>query len=48
MLMIDCACHEPWMENVIHSKYECHGEKYGVLRAEVAEKARKEIEEELT
>jgi hypothetical protein len=29
----DCACHEPLKENVIHSKYECHGGKYGVLRA---------------
>ena len=31
---MDCACHEGWRKDVTHSKYECHGEKYGVLRAE--------------
>jgi hypothetical protein len=45
---MDCACHEGWRTNMTHSQYECHGDKIGILRAEIAEKARKEIEKDFS
>jgi len=46
-LFFDCACHESWREGIVHSKYECYGDKYGVLRAGIAYRAKKEVEKEL-